>query len=462
MRKAQGLLKNLKQLLLWYAIAILILIIFTIVIVFSNDFGSTSKLSVFVEILSSFFKNVPTYFILIIPYLLFILIRSIVRDYKKNKNIGLLKGLVFKIALPILIIWGSMASINHYRQNEDFDYFWDYSIENKTTSIRNLYKQDKKQRGFHIFGWSDYSASFETLKTNNVEWLTFVPFISQENYNKPSLEKRRRRNNDSTDKHKRWKKAIKQAEAFGFKIMLKPHVWLSNSENGIWRSDINMDSQDEWDLWFENYSYTILDYAALAQSLGIEVFCIGTELHTPVLKQPEHWRNLIAEVRKIYSGKLTYAANWNQEVNDVPFWDALDFIGIQAYYPIAKNENPELAELETGWKKHFKKLESIHLKHNKPIVFTELGYKSTSDAGIKPWEWNTLSNRFYKKISKRTQALCYQAFFNTVWQQPWLEGVHLWEWQSRISDSDGNNNAFIVQGKPALNVIAKEFKKVVE
>jgi hypothetical protein len=433
------------------------LAIFTGVIVLMNDFGGDSKFSVFTRIFASFFRNTPTYFILFIPYLLFTLIRSIVRDYKKQQFKDLLKGIGFKIAFPAIIIWGSIASINEYRQNEDYTYLWDYSIENNTESIRNLYVKDKKQRGFHIFGRTDYPTSFEALKTNNVEWLTHVPFLSQEIYNTPSLEKSNDR--DSLRRFERWEKILKQSEVYGFNIMLKPHVWLSNTDNGVWRSDISMQSQDQWDIWFKAYSAHILYYARLAELHNIKLFCIGTELHTAVLEQPEHWTRLIAQVRSIYSGKLTYAANWNQEVNDIPFWDALDFIGIQAYYPIAENENPELAELENGWKQHIDVLEAIHLKYNKPILFTELGYKSTTDAGIKPWEWNTLGNRFHKKISKRTQALCYQAFFNTVWQKEWLEGVHLWEWQSRVTETDGNNNSFLVQGKPALNVIAKEFKK---
>jgi Glycoside Hydrolase Family 113 len=170
---------------------------------------------------------------------------------------------------------------------------------------------------------------------------------------------------------------------------------------------------------------------------------------------------LIKKVRNIYSGKLTYAANWNSEVSDISFWDDLDFIGIQAYFPIAKNNNPTLSELEAGWVKHLEFLEVLNKKYNKPILFTELGYKSTPDAGKTPWEWNTLGNRFYKKISKRTQVLCYQAFFNMVWQQPWFGGVHIWEWQSR-SNTDGNNNAFTIQDKPALNIVAKGFAKIVK
>ena len=460
MRTKNNVLKAFRLFLIWYAIAIIIVALLILIIVLINEFGNDSKVSVWLEIMQSLFKNSPTYFILCIPYILFIIARSIIRDYRKHKSLGLLKGLGLKIILPVLLLWGSLQALNLYRQGESFDYEWDYSVENKTDTIRNLYTADKKQRGIHFFGNSKDTLSYETLKTHNIEWITIVPFLSQENHDKPSF-RTRSRQNDSTPKYQRWRNLKQFSDTYGFKIMLKPHIWLSNTTNGVWRSNIKMSTQAEWDDWFTDYSAYILDYAALAEELNIELFCIGTELHTPAIEQPEQWRTLIKQVRNIYSGKLTYGANWDKEIIDIPFWEDLDFIGVQAYFPIAEHNNPDLEELEQGWKKHFKLLESLHQKYNKPILFTELGYKSTSDAGIKPWEWDTLGNRFYKKISKRTQALCYQAFFNTVWQQSWFEGVHLWEWQSR-SRSNGNNNAFTIQNKPALNVVAKGFGKRVE
>jgi len=409
--------------------------------------------------LSALVKYPLSYFILLSPYLLFLLIRALIRDYKRHQFYGLGKGVFFKVILPVGLIWGGIQLVNNYRQTEDFDYKWDYSIENTSPKIRNLYQKDQKQRGIHFFGPSKDSLAFETLKTNNFEWLTLVPFISQEHHDKPTLG-RGFSANDSTPKHRRWRNLVQASESYGFKIMLKPHIWLNNPSNGIWRSDIKMLSQKDWDAWFAEYSTYILDFAALAEDLDISLFCIGTELHATAIKQPKQWRQLIKEVRAVYSGKLTYAANWDTELYDIPFWEDLDFIGVQAYFPIAEHNNPKLAELEAGWEQHFTALETLYKTYNKPILFTELGYKSTADAGIKPWEWNTLGNQFYKKISKRTQALCYEAFFRTVWQQDWFEGAHLWEWQSRSRNGDGNNNAFTIQHKPALNVVAKGFGNI--
>jgi len=81
-----------------------------------------------------------------------------------------------------------------------------------------------------------------------------------------------------------------------------------------------------------------------------------------VTKRQDDWRVLIADIRKLYRGKLTYAANWAKELNDVPFWAELDFIGIQAYYPLTDKANPTVDELEEGWRRHLPSMEEIHTK----------------------------------------------------------------------------------------------------
>ena len=169
MLKKKNVIKHLKQFLVWYAIAIVLLMIFIIVILFTNDYEDAKKFKTFIRIVEIFIQNKLTYFVLTIPYLIFVFIRSFVRDYQKQKIKGLLKGIGLKLLLPILLIWGSLKSIDVYRQSEHFNYLWDYSIENTSPTIRDLYALDNKQRGFHIFGWTDYSEAFETLKNPTKE-----------------------------------------------------------------------------------------------------------------------------------------------------------------------------------------------------------------------------------------------------------------------------------------------------
>ena len=136
-----------------------------------------------------------------------------------------------------------------------------------------------------------------------------------------------------------------------------------------------------------------------------------------------------------------------------------NIIGIQAYFPLVTNEYPSVQQISKGWKKYLPTLKAFHKKYDRKILFTELGYKSTADSAIKPWQWIEHSSIDSSSISMETQANCYKAFFKTVWKKRWFAGVHIW--QLRGSPSRNNEQTildFTPQGKPAENVIAKGFK----
>ena len=95
-----------------------------------------------------------------------------------------------------------------------------------------------------------------------------------------------------------------------------------------------MTNEDDWQVLENSYTQFILLYAMLAQEIDAELFCIGTELEKFIEKRPQYWSNLIKEIKKVYKGKLTYAANWD-EFKRTPFWSDLDYIGIDAYFPVS-------------------------------------------------------------------------------------------------------------------------------
>jgi hypothetical protein len=107
----------------------------------------------------------------------------------------------------------------------------------------------------------------------------------------------------------------------------------------------------------------------------------------------QSWIDLIQEVRTVYKGKLTYAANYDN-YQEVDFWEYLDFIGINAYFPLRKpsNELPPtrklLANFEESWRNVFKEMNDFkkkqHLSH-KPVLFTELGYTNYLNATVESW-----------------------------------------------------------------------------
>lgn len=315
-----------------------------------------------------------------------------------------------------------------------------------------------KQKGAHVFGIKD-STNFQPFLKNNLEWITLVSWGSQDNYDSPDMKHQYRDSLQMLQYDSSWVKRIKLVRAAGFKVFLKPHIWISNPSKGTWRSEIFPTNQDNWKLWKESYRDFILRYAKIAELGNAEMFCIGTEFSRLTTEKPLFWKNLIQEVRGIYTGKITYAANWYNEYEKITFWKDLDYIGIQAYFPLVKNEYPSVEQISKGWKKFLPSIKAIHKKYNRKILFTELRYKSTPDSAIEPWQWIQHSSNEKQPISMETQVNCYEAFFKTVWKKKWFAGVHIWQLRSDYVKGRGKNELdFTPQGKPAENVIAKGFK----
>ncbi|CAM1349255.1 glycoside hydrolase family 113 [Tenacibaculum insulae] len=231
-------------------------------------------------------------------------------------------------------------------------------------------------------------------------------------------------------------------------LMIKPQIWVWRGE---FTGNIKMESEENWEILENSYSKFILTYAKTAQELKATVFCIGTELEKFVINRPEFWQKLIKEIRKIYKGKLTYAANWD-EYNSVSFWTELDYIGIDAYFPLTDKKSPTIKEFENGWLPHKKEINKVRKEVNKPVLFTEFGYRSIDFTGKKPWK----SDRVIGKINLRNQKNGMQAIYNQFWKEDWFVGGFLWKWFHKHNEVGGEkNNRFTPQNKPTEKLIQK-------
>lgn len=240
----------------------------------------------------------------------------------------------------------------------------------------------------------------------------------------------------------------KEFQKKGISLMIKPQIW-------VWRGEftgyIKMNSEENWKTLEASYLEFILTYAKTAQRLKADVFCIGTELENFVINRPEFWNKLIKEVRKVYKGKLTYAANWD-EFKRVPFWKEIDYIGIDAYFPLSEKKSPSLEEFEKGWEPHKKEILKVREKVNKPVLFTEYGYRSINYAGKKPWE----AHRVEGEINLENQKNATQALYNQFWKEDWFAGGFIWKWFHKHKEVGGkNNNRFTPQNKPTEELIRK-------
>ena len=238
----------------------------------------------------------------------------------------------------------------------------------------------------------------------------------------------------------------------GIKIMLKPQIWVWR---GAFTGQIEMTSEADWKRLEAAYSKFILEYAELAREIEADIFCIGTELESFIENRPDYWSNLIKDVKNIYKGKLTYAANWD-EFKRTPFWSEMDYIGVNAYFPVSDEKTPTITQCMKGWKKHKDLIKNMWEKHDKSILFTEFGYRSVDYSGREPWK----SDRNLTAVNLEAQSNATQALFDAFWNEDWFAGGFIWKWYHNYESSGGENNSrFTPQNKPVEEKIKRYYSQ---
>lgn len=245
--------------------------------------------------------------------------------------------------------------------------------------------------------------------------------------------------------------AITELHAKGLRVMLKPHV---DSEDGAWRGTFQPSNVDAW---FQSFTTFILHYATLAQAQGVELLCFGTEyVQLSGAANQARWDAVIAAIRNVYTGKLVYAANATfpgDEFTTVSFWDKVDLLGIDGYFPLTDHADPTLGELVGAWRNNASgedlvaTIQNFSDANQKPLIFTELGYKSVAGANTQPFNFT-----FPGAFDLTEQQNCYTAFY-TVWspQNSWMLGIFWWAWP--VPPPAANDTDYNPRNKPAATVL---------
>jgi hypothetical protein len=211
--------------------------------------------------------------------------------------------------------------------------------------------------------------------------------------------------------------AAATARAAGMAVTIKPQIGI---RTGSW---IGSAHPADLDSFWADYRTMLLHYADLAEQSGAEMLVVGTEM-TTLSGDASHWRPLIAEVRDRFHGQLTYAANYD-EFQRVPFWDALDYVGVDAYFSLADVDDPapSAAALAAAWndRGYLAQLAAVSRRSGKRVLFTEIGYRGAHATAVHPNQWDTDDD-----IDVEAQANAYRAFYDAVADQPWLAGVYWW------------------------------------
>jgi len=286
-------------------------------------------------------------------------------------------------------------------------------------------------------------AVYANAKSLGVRWIGLTPAGFMYDIHKPQVRWREQQNIGD---------AIDAIHALGLAVTLKPYLWSGQFyRENTWTGEIEMQSESDWMTFFHQYDDFILNYARTAEQHHAELLCIGLEL-PKTLPRTVDWNNLIRQVRGVYHGMITYASAGIDEAKNVPFWVAMDFIGVDAYCSLSDKSSPTDQELYDGWKPFVKQLDSLSAAQGKKILFTEAGYRSCDGAACKPWEWAETNPH---PVDVQLQARCYEALCKSFFSKPWFAGMYWWKYYATPTAGGLDDNDFTPQNKPAEKVIKK-------
>ncbi|MCF6306497.1 MAG: glycoside hydrolase [Flavobacteriaceae bacterium] len=313
------------------------------------------------------------------------------------------------------------------------------------------------QKEIHINGVS-FVASPDSLNQSHIDpiiklnanYAAIMPFGFVESLQHPEI---------AYNSDRQWfgetkegvKQYVEKLHLNNIRVMLKPQIWIWHGE---YTGNLQMTSEEDWQVLENSYRDFILDFAMVAEENKVDIFCLATELEQFITHRPDYWNELISEIKTIYKGKLTYAANWD-EYKRVPFWKQLDFIGIDAYFPISESKTPTIEEAKLGWKPWKEEMISVSTKANKKILFTEYGYRSVNYSGKEPWK----SDRNMGEVNLKAQENLTKALFEEIWKEEWFVGGFLWKWHIKHNGIGGKENTmFTPQNKPVEAVIKGNYQ----
>ncbi|MBK6731369.1 MAG: hypothetical protein IPG60_10555 [Bacteroidetes bacterium] len=334
------------------------------------------------------------------------------------------------------------------KQSENFPSTQETIGYNSTEKIKGF---NFAHEGYQIFnGYLGSSAdqSLVELQSLGTNAISIIPYGFLQEMNTPAPFRYARGAGSENDESVI--KCAYVANQLGMSAMLKPQLWTWKG----WTGDLEMSNEEDWQQFFTYYYDWIIHYAFIAELYHFDFFCIGVEFKTATLSHEQEWRDLFTQVRALYSGKITYAANWGDEFENVTFWDQLDYISVNSYYPLSDKKEVSDAELKLNFELILDKLEVVQKKYNKPLLITEIGFKSIDYPWIEPHADNDEQN--YNEVSQRR---CYEAMFEALQDEYWVSGLYIWQWPSYMDFVKEYPKGFTPCDKEAEAVIKKYYSK---
>jgi hypothetical protein len=270
-------------------------------------------------------------------------------------------------------------------------------------------------------------------------------------------------------------RTLRQARALGLRVGLMPIVHLRRREAHEWRGMLA--PADGIDTWMRRYRAVLLPLAERAEAEGVTRFVIGSELSS-LEPFDDAWRALARDVRARFSGTLVYSTNWDRlrgeaTLPPVAFWDAVDEIGLTAYFPLTSTDDaPSEEALIDAWRAPHAAIAELSRRTGKPIVLTEVGYPSRRGALRAPWDdgargplhdgsrstGDPTSARGDDdvRVDLEQQRRGFAAFCEVFAASDAIEGFYAWNW---FGIGGARDDGFTLRGKPAAAELERCFAR---
>ena len=288
------------------------------------------------------------------------------------------------------------------------------------------------------------SSSLSTLKSNtNSNWVSILATQYVDNLTDMTIAPI----STKTPTDSGIVKAIIKAHSLGMKVSLKPHVDVG-MYSSTWRGYISFSNETDWQNWFDSYKTFINHYADIASKNKVEMLVIGTEL-VGTSNRESDWRSVIEGIRARFSGKIVYAAN-HDEYAKVKWWDAVDYVGVDAYFSLTQKSTPSVEEMQESFNSQILSTTEFAKGFGKEVLITEIGYQSRDRANVTPWYSSGA-------LDLQEQADAYKATLEVMRTNPSIVGAFWWNWQPWSTQGGVKDTDYTPHGKPAETILKQYY-----
>jgi hypothetical protein len=290
------------------------------------------------------------------------------------------------------------------------------------------------QEDFHPTWEIEIPHAISDIKNLHANWVFLQPTWAYTNYAPPVLEY-------SPQSNPGWNNLINwgnQAHLLALKVALIPIPEFSQQLDVSKITPIS--NAEDWRIWFDNYARMIMHFTALANEINLEAIVIGDNWVLPpalsAITQPytfdtaPAWRELIGNIRSIYTGKVIWATSYPNDIQFPPqFLDQVDEIYVLWSQPLAALPEYTSRQMkDEALKLIDRDLAPLSHLTNKPIILA-ISYHSDS-------------------LTEQMNA--YNAMMMAVNERAWLHGIVSTGYYPALPMQDTSPSVY---GKPASGVL---------